>query len=103
MKFSYLQDSEDLLLELKGFASASVPDPEVIETVSEIVKAVRDGGDGALCRDDRRTYLARELRATQGPRPSRLRCASGDSGTIAARSPCRIGPSSATRTRGSVR
>ena len=48
MKFSYLQDSEDLLLELKGFASASVPGPEVIETVSEIVKAVRDGGDGAL-------------------------------------------------------
>ena len=48
MKFSYLQDSEDLLLELKCFASASVPDPEVIETVSEIVKAVRDGGDGAL-------------------------------------------------------
>ena len=48
MKFSYLQDSDDLLLELKGFTSASVPSPEVIETVSEILKAVRDGGDDAL-------------------------------------------------------
>ena len=48
MKISYLQDSEDLLLQLEGFASASVPDPEVIETVSEISKAVRDRGDHAL-------------------------------------------------------
>jgi histidinol dehydrogenase len=48
MKFSYLPDSEDLLLRLKDFASVSVPNLEVIETVSSILKDIREGGDKAL-------------------------------------------------------
>jgi histidinol dehydrogenase len=48
MNFSYLPDSEDLLFRLKDFASAAVPGLEVIETVSDILKDVRGGGDKAL-------------------------------------------------------
>ena len=48
MKFSYLPDSEDLHLHLKDFASASVPNLEVIETVSAILKDIREVGDKAL-------------------------------------------------------
>ncbi len=48
MNISYLHDSEDLLLRLKDFSSAAVPSAEVIETVSQILKDVRDGGDDAL-------------------------------------------------------
>mgnify|MGYP001227157100 CR=1 FL=1 len=48
MKYSYLSDSPDLLSELQEFASVSVPDREVTETVSAILKEIRLRGDAAL-------------------------------------------------------
>ena len=70
MNFSYLPDSEDLLFRLKDFASASVPGLEVIETVSAILKDVRDGGDKALLEKtllyDHATLLPAEILVSQG-------------------------------------
>ena len=69
MKFSYLPDSEDLLLRLKDFASASVPNLEVIETVSSILKDIREGGDKALLEKtllyDQATLLPAEILVNQ--------------------------------------
>ena len=48
MKHSYLSDSLDLLSDLRLFASVSVPDPEVTETVSGILDEIRLRGDAAL-------------------------------------------------------
>ena len=48
MKYSYLSDSPDLLSELQEFASVSVPDREVTETVSAILEEIRLRGDAAL-------------------------------------------------------
>ena len=48
MKYSYLSDSPDLLSELREFASVSVPDREVTETVSGILEEIRLRGDAAL-------------------------------------------------------
>jgi histidinol dehydrogenase len=48
MKYSYLSDSDDLLTSLEEFCSASVPAPEVIQTVTEILEEVRKDGDEAL-------------------------------------------------------
>ncbi len=48
MKYSYLSDSPDLLSDLRGFASVSVPDREVTETVSGILEEIRLRGDAAL-------------------------------------------------------
>ena len=48
MKYSYLLDSPDLLSDLRGFASVSVPDREVTETVSGILEEIRLRGDAAL-------------------------------------------------------
>ncbi len=70
MNFSYLPDSEDLLFRLKDFASAAVPGLEVIETVSVILKDVRDGGDKALLEKtllyDHATLLPAEILVNQG-------------------------------------
>lgn len=69
MKFSYLPDSEDLLFRLKDFASAAVPGLEVIETVSDILKDVRGGGDKALLEKtrlyDHATLLPAEILVNQ--------------------------------------
>ena len=48
MKYSYFSDSPDLLSELREFASVSVPDREVTETVSGILEEIRLRGDAAL-------------------------------------------------------
>ena len=60
MKYSYLSDSPDLLSELREFASVSVPDREVTETVSGILEEIRLRGDAALLEktNDRRHMLA---------------------------------------------
>ena len=47
MKYSYLSDSLDLLSDLRLFASVSVPDREVTETVSGILDEIRLRGDAA--------------------------------------------------------
>jgi histidinol dehydrogenase len=69
MNFSYLPDSEDLLFRLKDFASAAVPGLEVIETVSDILKDVRDGGDKAVLEKtllyDHATLLPAEILVNQ--------------------------------------
>ena len=45
---SFLTDSDELLSYLQDFASVSVPDPQIVATVSEILADLKQNGDKAL-------------------------------------------------------